>query len=849
MTTAIQQTIPANSAIKPWLMLGPFYQNVADQVEGLTLFENSATQNGRGVLNSCVEAAKSILTSKPTESDMASYAGQDMAWELVRRPEPMLMWGRYNIANHLGAAFLSTCIHVEKGGKTVFKLNTRISSRIQIFLDSCLIFDSDKAQSSHRAGTIEYGFDADLSEGNHVLNVGLFRMGRMAQVGMRLTCNCDLTAQISTEMPLTERAAIEADVQALRLERDLFYPDHQIGVHLGQLLQSGARLVCQLIRGNTTLKTVRRQPKRAGLFRLCQASDIGDGSYELVCAFEHASGRVITQVRFNLQVLTPTQAMPGLDKWESRKKMLLEHFASKKSGGHGGIWPAVAQYALGQTVDEEAIRNTCLFIQNRLDCADFAIQGVLRLAYWDQKARRLSPEIHAMIKDTLLGFKYWVDEPGDTVMFMGSENHRLLFHVAEFLAGQLYPTEEFTNSRQRGLYHVTKARMFLMEWLRQRGRFGFDEWHSNSYYPVNISPLINLFDFPLEQDYALRHLAESALHTMFFNLAADAFHGVFGTTHGRSYAYNLIYPDREGTGSTCWLLFGEGSLHGGSGMGSISTATSRYRLPVLFDHIAQDRQTVVESRQQQGSHMRAKETANFVVYRTPDYMLCGLQDHRKGEYESSTHVAQATFEDKVVVFFSCPHTSGEGSGLRPDYWSGHTTLPRVIQHKNVLSHTWRLTEFAWMTHCFFEQDRFDEVIFDGNWVFAKKNQAYLGIWSQNGMAVGSTGQYAGRELVCYASKNTWIVECGRQADWGDFKSFVNSLRSASVTSKGETVMYQSPSVGAFVTGWDVEPTVAGKPIPLCDYPLIDSPFGQARYGSGEMVYTYGKEKLDLWFNF
>jgi len=25
------------------------------------------------------------------------------------------------------------------------------------------------------------------------------------------------------------------------------------------------------------------------------------------------------------------------------------------------------------------------------------------------------------MKDTVLGFKYWIDEPGDTVMYMGSE--------------------------------------------------------------------------------------------------------------------------------------------------------------------------------------------------------------------------------------------------------------------------------------------------------------------------------------------------------------------------------------------------------------------------------------------
>ena len=92
-------------------------------------------------------------------------------------------------------------------------------------------------------------------------------------------------------------------------------------------------------------------------------------------------------------------------------------------------------------VDEGIIRETCEFIAARKDCADFVIQGILRLMYWEREQRRLSPEINAMMKDTVLGFKYWVDEPGDTVMYMGSENHRLLFHVAEWMAGQLFPTE------------------------------------------------------------------------------------------------------------------------------------------------------------------------------------------------------------------------------------------------------------------------------------------------------------------------------------------------------------------------------------------------------------------------
>jgi hypothetical protein len=211
-------------------------------------------------------------------------------------------------------------------------------------------------------------------------------------------------------------------------------------------------------------------------------------------------------------------------------------------------------------------------------------------------------------------------------------------------------------------------------------------------------------------------------------------------------------------------------------------------------------------------------------------------------------VAQVTLDKKVVIFWSCPLTSGEGSGLRPDYWSGHITLPRVIQHRNVMSLTWRLNEFAWMSHCFFEQPRLDEVRLDGNWAFARVDKGYVGIYSQNGMLVGNYGQYAGRELICEAAENIWLVECGREADWGSFEAFVDALKAARIEVDDSTITYESPSVGQFVTGWTVTPTVNGEPIQLEGYPLVDSPWARADFGSGELTIRYGDEMYEIWFN-
>ena len=157
-------------------------------------------------------------------------------------------------------------------------------------------------------------------------------------------------------------------------------------------------------------------------------------------------------------------------------------------------------------------------------------------------------------------------------------------------------------------------------------------------------------------------------------------------------------------------------------MAPVAMATSVYRLPRILAEIAADRTAVVESRVRQGIASKGEQEffahnrdrfADFRVYRTPDYMLCGLQDYRVGEYEPAVHVAQVTLGNKAVIFWSCPYTTNEGGGLRPDYWSGNTSLPRVVQQQNVLALTFRLAHGAWMSHCFFETARFDEVRYDG----------------------------------------------------------------------------------------------------------------------------------------
>ena len=50
----------------------------------------------------------------------------------------------------------------------------------------------------------------------------------------------------------------------------------------------------------------------------------------------------------------------------------------------------------------------------------------------------------------ILNFRYWIDEPGNDVMWFFSENHALLFHICQYYAGTLYPNEVFTCSGRTG---------------------------------------------------------------------------------------------------------------------------------------------------------------------------------------------------------------------------------------------------------------------------------------------------------------------------------------------------------------------------------------------------------------
>ena len=473
------RTIAAGEVIKPWIMLGTFNIDISDRVTGLTYFEQSigSTQVGISVMDEVVPEALSILSTQPREGEKTEFLGNSGFWNLVRGPEEYLSWGTYNIKNHLGAAFLSNVLVPAESGVKQWVLKTRGYQRVLVTVNGQLVYDSANSRGDVVNGVSHYTFSAELISGPNHFNIGLFRLGRMAQVGFRLECDGEVEA--STQLPngisLETREKVEQELSSIRFDRDIFYPDHWVGFLLGYAGASSTpglpHLEVELLDKYHQQVAV-TNASGVGRIELCQGKDLEDKPYTIVCTWRTPLGHPVTASSYLVRKITPVEPPLGYEKIGERSQLLLNHFSDYIESDAHSIWREVALYASGQydRINIETLRRTCEFIAARNDCSDFVIQAILRLMFWERTQQRLSPEINALMKDTVLGFKYWVDEPGDTVMYMGSENHRLLFHVAEWMAGMLFPTEEFTNSRQNGLFHYQKAYVYITEWLRQRGR-------------------------------------------------------------------------------------------------------------------------------------------------------------------------------------------------------------------------------------------------------------------------------------------------------------------------------------------------------------------------------------------
>jgi hypothetical protein len=145
-----------------------------------------------------------------------------------------------------------------------------------------------------------------------------------------------------------------------------------------------------------------------------------------------------------------------------------------------------------------------------------------------------------------------------------------------------------------GRTHGERGRRRIEEWLDEKAAWGFSEWHSDVYYAKDVEPLLLLAEFA-DRDLAER--AAAMLDVVLYDLALHQVHGNVGVTHGRSYMKDKSRAADQDVFAVVKLAFGTSDQPYPSRSDAAATALAaadRYRLPVVLDRVAHNRQTFVD---------------------------------------------------------------------------------------------------------------------------------------------------------------------------------------------------------------------------------------------------------------
>jgi len=292
--------------------------------------------------------------------------------------------------------------------------------------------------------------------------------------------------------------------------------------------------------------------------------------------------------------------------------------------------------------------------------------------------------------------------------------------------------------------------------------------------------------------------------------------------------------------------------------------------PELFDMIFSEQTGVKELSELVGlaekdltRNMRPE--VNIYTYRTPDYMLSTAQDWRPGYGGDQQSIWQATLGMDATCFTTHPAKKGKNSQTTPNYWTGYGTLPRAIQVKNVVISLYDIDTTTELyvkdqllyTHAYLPLGKYDEVIRqgvdNGVWFFARKDNAYLALyssdrradWTSNPDDKDKGGKY---EIIAKGEKSIWICELGCAGDrFADFAEFVTAFKNAVLIADTETlaVTYESPSQGRLEMDWHGDLTQNGTSVSVKDYKRYENPYANADFPGDVIRYELDGHSLML----
>ncbi|HEX7132130.1 MAG TPA: hypothetical protein VF228_06110 [Iamia sp.] len=336
----------------------------------------------------------------------------------------------------------------------------------------------------------------------------------------------------------------------------------------------------------------------------CSSDDDGDGDRDADDGQQPAEGE-------GTAVLPPVGSTGLVDEeiWQERVEAYLA-FAGAEEHPDNPTGIAVhlirarrdAEYTWDRdAVSVDSLADVFSMIEDWDDTRDFNLMylhWLWALGQGDTDATSLPQPVLDEIEARFVANRYRYDDPlpDDRIdnLWYWSENHRLITLTVEHLAGQSFADETFVITGLTGAEHLERSKQPLLDWVDERARFGFFEWHSNVYMLKNITPLVTLIE--LSQDEEVVGAATLALDLCLADVATHLQAGSYTAPHGRTYKKDKMTSRHEATFGSAKLLFDDTSLEFQSRTDTGATylaAAERYRVPQALIDVATSEETSV----------------------------------------------------------------------------------------------------------------------------------------------------------------------------------------------------------------------------------------------------------------
>lgn len=535
-----------------------------------------------------------------------------------------------------------------------------------------------------------------------------------------------------------------------------------------------------------------------------------------IAAERQVNGQTLRRQMEDVAMIRP-RLLTGLSQ-EDNKQAIFRRTAQVESLSRGGKFGFSISNILARTClgidsprDRELLFETLDQIEQRFDCSDFLVCGLVRYL----KNYPVDQELADRVKEVLLNYRYWMDQEGSDAMCFWSENHSLMFYVSAMNAGEMYPDEYFPRARMdgRGLYQAGKER--VEQWLDDVESHGFEEFLSTVYMCVTFAGLLNAVDYTTEEISARASKVTDRLLAM---LALHTFKGSVIAPMGRVYR-QIIYPFLQGAQALMNLVNPEVPYSYGEGWLAFY-ATSSYRLPEGLKQMMEQEVST------------AYETGNALICleKNKDYCLTSVQSPRTDEkfirwsnltlleetqkvdrttheytkslnerfhgttcfepgvYGYQQHMWSAALDGETHVFANHPGGSCDSSQMRPGYWFGNGVMPAICQERGMLGAVYVIPEEhpIHFTHVFWPGVKFHKSVHEGQWLFGKKGNGFLALWCSRPMEVHQD-QVFDCEYRSYGDQVAYFCICEGGKDDMTLEAFISRCKALS-PSYNETAM-------------------------------------------------------------